>query len=359
MSEEKKKLLILAGIIVGAVVVIIIGLLIFHAITNNKPSYDGIEKKVLTAAKKYYKANETLLPDNGQQISIDDSALTAAGYLKSMSELTSKLNATCTAKVVVTNKEGKYRYTALLDCGEKYSSKTFAEYLKTKVGTVTTGQGLYEMNGELVFRGETPNNYVRFSGKMYRIVKVTDNNVVLIYNEKVGRGTWDNRFNNARNNNDGINDYAVSRISESLNNLTIVKDEFKELLQPHTLYIGKRAQSDMYNDGSIEKSNILENQTYGLLPLYDYINASLDSNCVSAATNSCANYNYLNKYDYNWWTLTADMESTHKVYRIDFSGKVDLLRAASGGYIRPVIYLVSDVLYASGNGTAKNPYIVK
>ena len=155
------------------------------------------------------------------------------------------------------------------------------------------------------------------------------------------------------------NNYTVSRIRESLNTLTIVKDEYKDLLQPHTLYIGKRAIGDMYNDGSIEKSNIIENQLYGLLPLYDYINASLDENCVSASTNSCANYNYLNKYDYNWWTLTADMETTHRVYRVDFTGEVDLLRAASGGYIRPVIYLLSDVLYSQGNGTFKNPYIVK
>ena len=50
----------------------------------------------------------------------------------------------------------------------------------------------------------------------------------------------------------------------------------------------------MYNDGSIEKSSLLEKQYIGLLPLYDYINASIDTNCNSALTESCTNYNYLN-----------------------------------------------------------------
>lgn len=361
----KKKLLMIAGAIVGIVVLIIIILLIYHAINGSKTSYTDIENKVLAASKKYYNKNKELLPENdGLEVRIDDVTLTAAGYLKSMSSLTKNLNgASCSAEVVVRNVNGNYRYTPLLNCGEEYSSKTLASYINDNVSKVYTGEGLYELNGELVYRGEAPNNYVKISGKTYRIVKVVDNEVVLISNEKIEKDVWDDRYNVDRTMNDGINDYPVSRIYEKLNTLyndnKIVSANDKSLLASHTLYIGKRNSSDNYNDGSIEKSQYFENQYVGLLPLYDYINASVDENCQSADNNSCANYNYLNYYDYNWWTITADASNSFRVYRVSSTGEVDISKASSNGYIRPVIYLAKDVLYVSGTGTIADPFIIK
>lgn len=358
MSGEKKKLLIIAGAIVGLVILTVIVLLIYNAIANQKMTYQKVENKVLAAAKKYYKQNKTLLPTKGEQTTIDDAALTAAGYLKSMSELTEKLNATCTARVIVSNNNNKYRYTTLLDCGEKYSTKTFVEYIKTKVPTTTTGSGLYELNGELVYRGEQPNNYIKFAGKMYRIVKIVDNKALLISNEKVLKSDWDNRYNTERNMVVGINDFSVSRAKETLSKLDLIKGH-EDLVVEQTLYTGKRNVSDIYNDGTIEKSNIVEKQIYGLLPLYDYINASIDNNCVSAATRSCMNYNYLSKYGLPWWLITGVLENTHQVYKINMDGSFITTNASSSAYIRPTIMLISDAVYSSGNGTEKSPYIVK
>ena len=133
----------------------------------------------------------------------------------------------------------------------------------------------------------------------------------------------------------------------------------KKLLTSHNLSIGKRKINETTNDGSVEKSNVLKNQYVGLLPLYDYINASIDKNCKSATTDSCINYNYLNKFGYNWWTLTADNSTSHKVYRVSSDGTIGLIRASSNSYIRPVIYLASDAIYASGDGTLENPYKIK
>jgi len=358
MSGEKKKLLIIAGVLVGLVVLTVIVLLVFHALTNTKQTYTKIEEEVLTAAKKYYEENKTLLPENGKQVVVNDSTLTGAGFLKNMSELTKSLKATCSAEVYVTNNDGKYRYTPILNCGDSYTTKTLTGYVKSK-GTVVSGEGLYQLNGELVFRGEKPNNYIKLSGKMYRIVKIVDNKALLIYDEKTQSIIWDNRYNIERKFSDGINDYTVSRIYDNILAFNEVKDSDKDLLAKQTLYIGRRRETDIYNDGSIEKANILENQVFGLLPLYDYINASIDENCMAAQTRSCSNYNYLNKYEYNWWTITGDMDTTYKVYRIADNGPIDLIRANSYGYLRPTVLLESDVLYVSGDGTYEKPYIVK
>ena len=360
MNGEKKKLFIIAGVIIGIVILITIILLIYHGLTHKNITYKEIEEKVLVATKKYYNTNKNLLPkNNGDSVTINDTTLTAANYLKSMSELTNELGVTCSAKVVVTNNNDKYRYTPLLDCKDKYKTNTLINYIKDNTSTVTSGQGLYQLNGELVYRGENPNNFIRFSGNNYRIVKITKDSIVLIYNDKGERTVWDDRYNTDRSINDGINDYTVSRIKDSLNSLKIVSNNNKELLKLHSLYIGKRAENDIYNDGTIEKSVTYDKQYYGLLPLYDYLNASIDTNCMSAKTESCTNYNYLNHYNYNWWSLTADSTNTFKVYRINDLGVVETIKAATNAYLRPVIELVADTLYVSGNGTSENPYTVK
>ena len=364
-SLGKDKLLKIAIGIIAAVVVIIIVLLIFHAITGKKNGYSDIENKVLKAAQKYYGENKELLPQReNEQISIDDISLTSLGYLDNMADmLKDKENVTCSAKVIISYNNGSYRYTPLLDCGDAYKSQTLASYIESKEERVYSGTGLYDLNGEYVYRGEDPNNYIKFSGHMYRIVKISNQKAVLILNERYERTVWDDRYNANIERSDGINDYKVSRVRELLDRVytenRLISNNDKSLVSAHNVYIGRRNEADNYNDGSIEQSEVLESQYMSLLPLYDYINASTDANCTSAITNSCANYNYLNAFDYNWWSATGDAGNTHRVYRIDDNGEIDNSRAASYGYIRPVIYLVNDALYVSGNGTLDNPYIIK
>ncbi len=360
---KNKLIMIACGIIVFVLVIVII-LLLYNAIFA-KTTYKDIENKVLDAAKKYYSEHTELLPQNeNEEVSTTDAALTQAGYLKSMSELTKKMDGvTCTATVMVNYAGGEYRYTPLLNCGDSYSTKTLVSHIETNESKVFNGDGLYEYNGELVYRGEKPNNYVKFAGKIWRIVKIVNGKAVLISDEKVSSVVWDDRFNTDRDDTDGINNYSVSRIKDSLDELykddKFFNNETKNLLSSHTLYVGKRYETDNYNDGSIEKSQVIENQYIGLLPLYDYINASIDMNCNSADTDSCTNYNYLSLYGYTWWTITADASNTYKVFRVSSSGTIGLTRASSNGYMRPVIHLAKDAIYVSGNGTAENPYIIK
>lgn len=360
----KKKLIMISCGCVVVVLLIIIILLIYNSIFG-KTSYKSIENKVLNAAKAYYSDHTELLPKDGnEQVSTTDVSLTQAGYLKSMSELTKSMKgASCSATVIVSYVGGEYRYTPILDCGSNYVTKTLSSYIKDHENIVYTGQGLYEENGELVFKGQNPNNYVNFSGKMWRIVKISGDQVVLILNEKLTSVTWDDRFNADRDRNDGINDYSVSRIRDSIDDIysknTLLNDSAKKMLSLYDLSIGKRNEADVYNDGSIEKSQLLESQYIGLLPLYDYINASIDENCNSAMTDSCSNYNYLDVYKFNWWLLTGDASNTYKVFKVSLDGTVTITRASSTGYIRPVVHLASDVLYSKGTGTENDPYVVK
>ena len=120
------------------------------------------------------------------------------------------------------------------------------------------------MNGDLVYRGDNPNNNISFAGKKWNIVKIENGQLELILNEKSTRVTWDDRFNVERNQDDGINNYSVSRANDYLTNLynsdELIKNDDKLVVTAHNLYIGKRSIDVSYNDGSIEKSETLENK---------------------------------------------------------------------------------------------------
>ena len=138
---------------------------------------------------------------------------------------------------------------------------------------------------------------------------------------------------------------------------SLINDNDKLLLASHNIEIGKRATSDTDKSGNLEKASLVERQFISLLPAYDFLNASLDSNCTTTTAVSCTNYNYLAKYKLSWWLATANAKNTHHIYKIDNS--IGLANASSNAYVRPVIYLTKDAIYVSGDGSNENPYVVR
>ena len=361
MSDGRKKLLIMTGIMIGLVVLIMIILLIATSSNGKSMTYSNIEQKLLKAAMSYYNENKALLPQNdGEKIMVDDATLSSTKHMKSMSDLTSKMKGvSCTGEVIVTKTDKTYRYAPLLNCGDSYKTYTLSSYIKEKEETVVTGSGLYDLNGEKVYRGDKVNNYVKLSGKMYRIVKISNDQVMLIYDEKWVASAWDDRYNVENNSSSGINDYSISRIKDKLNSFDQIKDTDNQLVARHDLYVGRRTVENDINDGSVEKEIVIANEKFGLLPLYDYINASIDENCTSSQSTSCINYNYLGEYNYSWWLITPAFRNTFRAYYVNAGGVIGITECEMEKGIRPVIYLSSDAIYNGGNGTFKNPYLVK
>lgn len=361
-----KKLIIMGCVFIGLIVLIICGSLIYNKFFYRK-TYSEIEDIMVSAAKEYYSKHKSKLPSEvGEIQSIKVSDLVSSEYMKQISEYVKDDEILCKGSVNVTKINDKYRYTPILDCGNDYSTVLLTDYIKNNTKVVSSNEGLYSMNNELVYRGEKVKNYASFAGYEWRIVKITEDKVVLILNEKIKESEttyWDDRYNIEKNDTVGINDYSVSRAKEYLNTLyndnTIFSDNDKLLLSNFDLYIGKRNDDDKDKSGLLEKSKIIENQYIGLLPAYDFMNASLDNNCTTTASLSCSNYNYLNTYDWNWWTMTGDSNSSYKVYRCSNYDSIYLSSASSNAYFRPVIHLVSDAVYVSGNGSSSKPYKFK
>lgn len=364
-----KKMIIMLSSIVGVIVVLIIVLMLFVGGGNKVIGYDKIEEKMLAAAEKYFVDKKDKLPESGTTF-VDVDTLVKSGYLSELSTYTEK-EVSCDGKVFVTKTPVGYSYRTSLDCGKNYNTKTLANLLKENV--VNSGNGLYESRqvdtnnvensqNVYVFRGDVSNNYIKVGDYYWRIVKVYENGeIALLGDTSLLRSNWDNRYNIETKDYDGINDYRVSRIREFIESDIVNSStgflNIKKLITPHNACIGKRSLDDTSVDGSTECAEILENQYFSLLPMYDYINASLDINCTDLTADSCYNYNYLAAEQIGWWTLTAVDFNNQDVYFVD--SIIDYDAAKNSMYARLYVHLDSNVTYVSGTGTYSDPYIVK
>lgn len=358
----ENKLFKVLALVIGIILVLIIIIVIVMALTGGRASnYQQLEDKLISAAKNYYQDNSGNLPATiGTTSEVSDVTLVEGKYIKSMEKLAPK-GSTCSGKVIVKNVNNGYFYQAFVNCGDSYNTTVISDYIKSHTSTVSTGTGLYENSGNYVYRGEKPNNYIKFADKLYRIVKInSDSTIDIINTESKNKVIWDNRYNLESRYEDGINDYSLSRIRDSLLkyiNSKVFSDEERSMLEPHSICIGKSTTATGFVYGS-ECSETLDNQIIGLLPLSYYNYVSLDPNCIKTTSGSCRNYNYL-VTDYDWWTLTADASTTRRVFAVGRGSSASLSKASTIHIRREVLRLTANTVYVSGNGTQTDPYVVK
>ena len=366
-KEMKKKLMRMMLIVVGILVVFLIIILIFSFLGSGNKSYEEIEQDLKNAAVEYYEVQSGLLPrEEGETITVRANTLADAELMKPLSELREGEN--CSGRVEVTKVGDNIIYTPYLECGDNYTTKELYKAVLEQ-GIVTSGNGLYDLNGEKVYRGDDVNNYVSLDNAIYRIVKVTpDNKLLLILNEvdSTLSSYYDDRYNPTKRFNSGFNDYRISRIKEFLddlysskNDIKILSKNDKEKLASFNLCIGKRNATETNNTNAIECSDVLENQMIGLLTASDYMNASLDANCKATTDKSCQNYNYLRLKETEWWLLTGNAANDYEAYIVKSNGYIDINTTSGYKKIRPTIMLNNNVMIKSGNGSASNPFILK
>ena len=128
-------------------------------------------------------------------------------------------------------------------------------------------------------------------------------------------------------------------------------------------YNAERGTAHINNpsDG-ISRTDFWEGKIALLYPS-DYGYASTDSLCrsdMSSQANNiynCQNDNWL--FNSTWqWTLTSPSNKVQTAFAFSQTGWVVDTTAGNGGGIRPSLYLKSDVVISSGEGTSDNPYIL-
>lgn len=181
-----------------------------------------------------------------------------------------------------------------------------------------------DSNADRYIIGNIPDNYVYYSGKMWRIVSYNDNNktVKLISDEVVTVLPF----------NDASSNFNNSNVDIWLNNtfLKTLRNPDYYLLNANWNY-STVANSDMPSSSSVIQSRV------GLLNYYEYDKSK----------------EFLNS-DYSWWLISKASESDN--WYISNNNPVSASVNTYVG-IRPSIVLNPNITYAyGGEGTKDNPY---
>ena len=199
----------------------------------------------------------------------------------------------------------------------------------------------YDDGVDTFITGEDPNNYIWYSGKLWRAVSVNNeaNTTKLVTQWNISAITYSS----------GSTDFEGSYMEEWLNDTTV--DGFLGNLRDYENFTVTDAVWDATMDdrelGSITRPNGTTTVTasVGLLNTYEY---------QSSYHGTTYSNGYLNNGVY-WWTLTPYSSSFMRYVMDDGRGNETLTDSNAHG-VRPSIDLKSNVKIVNGNGTIDNPY---
>ena len=272
------------------------------------------------------------------------------------------------------------------------------------------------------YYGSNPNNYVSFNNELWRIIGVFGNNVKLVRSESLGSLSWDSS-DSTTNNGNGINQWGESTYEDgslyegadlqvylnkmyyggdttvtcysSYNNQTItcptgtIEETSKSLIDNHIWNTGA-TEYNMRTDtlafyqaergsvnGKICSSGKMCNDTVtrtttwtgyiGLPYGTDWAYASSESVCETNMQTKddsnvyiCKNNNWMQRNTWAWYlSPVGNLSYTFNAWSVSDGGGAGSNSAASSYAVAPSIYLKSNVLIESGNGTSSNPYTLK
>ena len=277
------------------------------------------------------------------------------------------------------------------------------------------------VDANIRYYGSNPNNYVRFNNELWRIIGVFGNNVKLVRKDSLGELSWDSSESSV-NGGYGINQWGESKDTSGniyegadlqvylnkmyyggtsvicyngKNNQTTtcptgtIDETSKSLIDRHTWNTGAvewnmqpdtvefyKAERGTVN-GKICTSGDYCNDTvnrtttwtgYIALPyITDWAYASSESICetsMQAYTNEwiCANKNWMQRESTWKWYLSPSDDTffANRMWLVSGGGNT---RCDSEGImfnsVFPSIYLKSNVIIESGNGSESDPYILK
>lgn len=235
-----------------------------------------------------------------------------------------------------------------------------------------------ELSSKYYFKGDQVNNHLIFENGCWRIIHITQNNLLkIVYmgasvdNKCVDKSSLDGNVNT----NDLIwgsdnNHFLESVIFEKLNEW-VKNDTINDLINIDFNSPDSKVETVSWNIGSIdftsnfnslnadvinEAANNNFTSKLGLISVTDYLKAGCQVGSFSSNP-SCKDNNYLYT-GINYWTIINDGASIDKAWAVVEDGSVNsaLINETYGIY--PVLYLKSNVKL-TGLGTPSQPYIVE
>ena len=195
----------------------------------------------------------------------------------------------------------------------------------------------YDDGTDTFITGTDPNNYIWYSGKLWRAVSV---------NKKAGTTKLVTQWNisSITYNSSNQTNFEGSYMEEWLNDTTV--DGFLGNLRDYENFIVTDAKwnATLTTSSSKPEETTIVEDAVGLLNYYEY---------VTSYRGASSSTGYLNNGLY-WWTLTP--YSTSRVWRVNYSDGASYNSPSIAYGVRPSINLKSSVKIVDGDGTVSNPY---
>ena len=230
-----------------------------------------------------------------------------------------------------------YNDLSLKDNGHLFEEiKTTGPVSEIIIDNLENGD-IYDDGEDTFITGEDPNNYIWYSGKLWRAVSVNDEEKTtkLVTQWGISGVTYNVNNNTA---------FEGSYMEEWLNDTTV--DGFLGNLRDYERFIklDSKWNATMMSDASKPESTTIVEDPVGLLNLYEYT--------MSYSTTDATN-GYLN-IGHRWWVLTP--LSSSRINIIETNGGTTSTTPVNSFSIRPSINLKPDVKIVDGNGTEEDPY---
>ena len=412
---------LLAVIVILAVILVIAVPQVLDTITSSKKgSIESTVKLIANTAEKKYAemlingeaVTDTLNCNEVVELSTSD-----------YSNCTVSFDSTGKASVTVTGIGKFEGYTCTNgtkenpNCtkGEVSSTNNMISYIENLYNTAASENGLVkddtdDQNIRYAGSDEDVKNYVSFDGDVWRIIGIVDGKVKLVKNDSIGTYSWDSSTS------DMYGGYGYN-IWETIEGQTkadgTTKADLNILLNegyyggtyPSTCYAGqnntiKDCPTEYINStlktmvdenaiwylGGHNSSSIQPKEMYGyergttiysghtdiaktewtgavgLIYPSDYGYAADRTQCTEKLGNysntTCKNNNWLYKNAW-YWTLSPLSSSSYSVFDVSSNGNVNGSSAYYSFGVVPAVYLKSNILIESGDGSSSNPYILK
>lgn len=236
----------------------------------------------------------------------------------------------------------------LVTCCLFYGGRFVNLYLENKKQVVeetnTLGKSLKDnnseilknINGEYYFTGEVDNNYVLYSGIMFRVIKIGNNNVITMISDN---SITSLAFGEVEN-------YTDSMVNTWLNK---TNKEGSGILEKNlNSMVSYLKSSNICTDkiDDVNKSNCTnyDNEYYlSSLSISDYINTGASSGFINTKENF-----YLD-----------GMTSNNEVWYVTSEGKINKNKGNEIYGIKPVLILKENIELIGGTGTKDDPYTIE
>lgn len=207
-------------------------------------------------------------------------------------------------------------------------NSSLADTIINKNKIVNDGDGLYFDDNNYIFKGKVDNNYIYYSGLLWRIIKISeDKTIKLVSDEVLTTLYWDN-----------TNDLESSTINTWINDKVLTKLSHQEYLKDINICIDIL---DSVENKECEK--YLNKQKIGFLSVNEYVEA-------------LGKQSFLNNGKTYW---LSNSDNNGNMWYVNNDGGVSNINSDGNYGIRTTILLKEGIVNISGDGTIDNPYIIE